>query len=256
MNTTTESQTPDRPASGQGAPAYAEVPHSHYDLFVGVFVALLLLSGITAAKLFEGPVVPLVSDLFYGGGPLIFDGGAFLFPFVYIIGDILAEVYGWRRARRAIVLGFAMLGLAAVTYQVVALTTPVEGFEVWDQALAPVLRITLAGLAAFLVGSLLNATIVVRMKRRMRERNVALRLILSTIVGQFVDTLIFCTIAFAGTIGLLEFVNYTVTGFVYKTLLEILLVPVTVAIIAWLKRREPTYRRADEPTSPAAARAA
>ena len=65
-----------------------------------IFVALLILSGVTAAKLFYGPTVPVLSDVFYGGGPLIFDGGAFLFPFVYIIGDILAEVYGWRRARR------------------------------------------------------------------------------------------------------------------------------------------------------------
>lgn len=218
------------------------MPASHYDLFVGVFVALLILSGVTAAKLFYGPTVPVLSDLFYGGGPLIFDGGAFLFPFAYIIGDILAEVYGWRRARRAILLGFAMLVLAAATYTVVSWTTPVEGFEAWDQALAPMLRITVAGFVAFLVGSLLNATIVVRLKARMRERHVALRLVLSTVVGQFVDTLIFCLIAFAGTISLLELANYTATGFLYKTLVEILLVPVTLLVIRAVKRREPTYR--------------
>ena len=70
----------------------------------------------------------------------------------------------------------------------------------------------------------------------------AFRLILSTIVGQFFDTLIFCTIAFAGKISLLELVNYTVTGFAYKTLIEILIVPVTLLIIRALKKREPTYR--------------
>ncbi|MEW1964901.1 queuosine precursor transporter [Micrococcus sp. NPDC078436] len=241
MNTT-EHPTTDQPASGQGPASYAAVPHSYYDIFVGVFIALLILSGVTAAKLFYGPTVPILSDVFYEGGPLIFDGGAFLFPFVYIIGDILAEVYGWRRARRAILTGFAMLVLAAATYTVVSWTTPVEGFEVWDQALSPMLRITIAGFVAFLVGSLLNATIVVRLKERMRERHVAFRLILSTIVGQFFDTLIFCTIAFAGKISLLELVNYTVTGFAYKTLIEILIVPVTLLIIRALKKREPTYR--------------
>lgn len=240
MNTTTE--TTDRPASGQGTPQYAEVPHSHYDLFVGLFVGVLLLSGVTAAKLFYGPTIPIVSDLFYGGGPLIFDGGAFLFPLAYIVGDILAEVYGYRRARRAILIGFLMLIIAAVTYQVVALTTPVEGFEAWNQALAPTLRLTLAGLAGFFVGSLVNAKIVSRMKERMKERSVALRLILSTLVGQFLDTLIFCIIAFAGTITLAELANYTVTGYLYKSLVEILIVPLTLLIIRWLKRHEPTYR--------------
>ena len=192
----------------------------------------------------------------------LFDGGAFLFPFAYIVGDILAEVYGWRRARRAIVLGFTMLVLAALTYTVVSWTTPVEGFEVWDQALAPMLRITVAGVVAFLVGSLLNASIVVRLKERMKERHVAFRLILSTVVGQFFDTLIFCTIAYAGTISLLELANYTVTGFAYKTLVEILIVPVTLLVIRALKRREPTYRapgfeihRDDDPAlAPAASR--
>ena len=240
MTTTTEPT--DRPASGQGTPEYAEVPHSHYDLFVGIFVGLLLLSGVTAAKLFYGPTIPVFSDLFYGGGPLIFDGGAFLFPLAYIVGDILAEVYGYRRARRAIFIGFLMLIVAALTYQVVALTTPVKGFEAWNEALAPTLRLTLAGLAGFFVGSLVNANIVSRMKERMKERSVALRLILSTLVGEFLDTLVFCLVAFAGKISLAELANYTVTGYIYKCVVEILIVPLTLLIIRWLKRHEPTYR--------------
>lgn len=255
MSHPTESPSTDTPASGQGAPASAEVPHTHYDLFLALFVALLLLSGVTAAKLFYGPVVPGVSDLFSGGGPLIFDGGAFLFPLSYIVGDILAEVYGLRRARRAIAIGFAMLILAALTYQVVSLTTPVEGFEVWDQALAPTLRITLAGLVGFVAGSLLNATVVARMKARMAERSVALRLILSTLIGEFVDTLLFCVVAFAGTISLAELANYTITGYVYKCLVEIVIVPLTLLVIRWLKRHEPTYRPASAPAPTTAATA-
>ena len=253
MTTTTEPT--DRPASGQGTPEYAEVPHSHYDLFVGIFVGLLLLSGVTAAKLFYGPTIPVFSDLFYGGGPLIFDGGAFLFPLAYIVGDILAEVYGYRRARRAIFIGFLMLIVAALTYQVVALTTPVKGFEAWNEALAPTLRLTLAGLAGFFVGSLVNANIVSRMKERMKERSVALRLILSTLVGEFLDTLVFCLVAFAGKISLAELANYTVTGYIYKCVVEILIVPLTLLIIRWLKRHEPTYRY-EEPTERSTATAA
>lgn len=241
MNTS-PSPTTDEPAPGQGVPAYAEVPKTYYDIFVGVFVALLILSGVTAAKLFYGPTVPILSDLFYGGGRLIFDGGAFLFPLSYVVGDILTEVYGLTRARRAILLGFVLLILAAVTYNIVARTTPVEGFEAWNTVLAPVTRITIAGLAGFLVGSLLNATIVARLKARMSESHVAFRLIASTLVGEFFDTLIFCVIAFAGTISVAALVNYTLTGYLYKTLIEILMVPLTLRIIVWLKRREPTYR--------------
>ncbi|MDY6054704.1 queuosine precursor transporter [Micrococcus sp.] len=255
MHTHPEHSSPDRPASGQGTPAYAEVPHSYYDIFVAVFVALILLSGVTAAKLFYGPYIPGFSELFAGGERLIFDGGAFLFPLSYIIGDILAEVYGFRRARRAILVGFALLGLAALTYWVVSLTTPVEGFEVWDQALAPAPRIALAGLAGFVVGSLVNATIVARMKARMAERSVALRLILSTLVGQLLDTVIFCVIAFGGVVTLAELFNYTATGYIYKCLVEILIVPVTLLVIRWLKRVEPTYRPvlSPEPTTAATA---
>ncbi|HET9127467.1 MAG TPA: VUT family protein, partial [Propionibacteriaceae bacterium] len=100
---------------------YATGPASYYDLIVALFVSLLLISGVTAAKLFEGPRIPLLSTWFSGGGRLIFDGGAFLFPLSYVVDDVLTEVYGWRRAKRAIWTGFAMMLLAAVTYRIVAL---------------------------------------------------------------------------------------------------------------------------------------
>ncbi|MEL4504476.1 queuosine precursor transporter [Luteococcus sp. H138] len=229
--------TPEAPTA-----KYAEVPRSYYDIVVAVFVGLLLISGVTATKLFEGPRIPLVSDWFHGGGPLIFDGGAFLFPLSYVVGDIMTEVYGWRRAKRAIWTGFAMTFLAAVTYWVVSLTNPVPGFEAWDGVLAPVTRITIAGLVGYLAGQFLNSIVVVRMKARSQDRRVAVRLITSTLAGEFFDTLIFCTIAFAGTISLNELTNYTVTGYVYKCLVEVCVVPVTLQIIKRLKRAEPTYR--------------
>jgi len=237
---TTDSQNPADAEPRQG-PQYARVPRSYYDVVVAVFVGLLLVSGVSATKLFQGPRVPLVSDWFYGGGPLIFDGGAFLFPLSYVVGDIMTEVYGWQRARRAIWVGFAMTFLAAVTYRVVAWTTPVEGFETWGQVLAPMTRIAVAGLAGYLAGNLLNSYVLVRLKARMAEERVALRLVVSTLVGELVDTLLFCTIAFAGTISLADLGNYTLTGYVYKCLVEVCVVPVTLLVIRRLKRIEPTY---------------
>ncbi|WP_420175191.1 queuosine precursor transporter [Luteococcus sp. OSA5] len=232
--------TDDNPLSGRSA-HYAEVPRSYYDIVMAVFVGLLIISGVTATKLFQGPVVPVLSDWFHGGGPLIFDGGAFLFPLSYVVGDIMTEVYGWKRARRAIWTGFALTLLAAVTYRIVALTTPVPGFEAWNSVLAPATRIAVAGLAGYLAGNLLNSFVVVRLKARAGENNVAARLIGSTLVGELVDTVLFCTIAFAGTITMAELGNYTVTGYLYKCLVEICVVPITLRIIAWLKRVEPTY---------------
>lgn len=226
---------------------YAEIPVGYYDIIVALFVGLLIISNIGASKLFYGPHVPLLSSWFYGGGPLIFDGGAFLFPISYVVGDVLTEVYGWRRAKRAIWTGFAILFLAALTYRVVALTRPVQGFEAWDQVLAPVTRITIASLAGYLAGQLLNSQVVVRIKARMAERWVAFRLVLSTVIAEFVDTLIFCVISYAGTIGFSQLVNYTVTGYIYKCLVELAIVPISLQVIKRLKRIEPTYWAMHEP---------
>lgn len=223
-----------------GPVRFARPQRSYWDVVVAVFVALILISNVTASKLFYGPHVPGISDWFYGGGRLIFDGGAFLFPLSYVVGDIMTEVYGWR-ARRAIWLGFAMNFLMAVTFRVVAWTHPVEGFEAWNQVLSPITRLTIAGLAGYLCGEFLNSYVVVRMKQRHHERRVAARLVSSTLVAEFVDTALFCTIAYAGTISLTELTNYTVTGYVYKVLVELCVVPLSLACIRWLKRNEPTY---------------
>lgn len=223
-----------------GGATFARPQRSYWDIIVAVFVALILISNVTASKLFYGPHVPGFSDWFYGGGPLIFDGGAFLFPLSYVVGDIMTEVYGWR-AKRAIWLGFAMNFLMAITFKVVSWTHAMEGFEGWNQVLAPVTRLTIAGLAGYLCGEFLNSYVVVRMKRRHLEDKVAYRLVTSTVVAEFVDTAIFCTVAYAGTITLNELANYTVTGYVYKVCVELCVVPISMACIRWLKRHEPTY---------------
>jgi queuosine precursor transporter len=200
-------------------------------MIVGVFVALLLISNIGATKLIAF-------------GPLITDGGVFLFPLVYIIGDVLAEVYGWKAARRAIVLAFAMSILAATTFWVVQISPPAADYvnqEAFEAVLGFVPRIVLASVLGFLVGQLLNAYVLVWIKARTKGRRLWVRLLGSTAVGEFADTLVFCTVAFYGIITGTEFVIYVVFGYVYKTLVEVVLLPVTYAVIAWVKRREPTY---------------
>jgi uncharacterized integral membrane protein (TIGR00697 family) len=202
-----------------------------YPVIVGVFVGVLLISNIGATKLIAF-------------GPLITDGGAFLFPLAYIIGDVLSEVYGFKAARRAILVGFAMSVVAALTFWLVQISPPADGYEnqeAFEAVLGFVPRIVLASIAGYLVGQLLNAYVLVRIKERTKERALWLRLIGSTAVGELADTVVSCTIAFYGVITGAEFVTYVVVGYLYKTLLEVVLLPVTYPVIGWVKRREPTY---------------
>ena len=210
---------------------FAVTGSSLYPIIVGIFVALLLISNIGATKLISF-------------GPIITDGGAFLFPLTYIIGDVLSEVYGLKAARRAILLGFAMAVLAALTFWLVQVSPAADGYEnqaAFEAVLGFVPRIVLASICGYLVGQLLNAYVLVKIKERTKERKLWLRLIGSTVVGEFADTLVFCTIAFYGVITGAEFWNYVLVGYLYKTLLEVVLLPITYPTIRWVKRREPTY---------------
>ena len=210
---------------------FARTGSSLYPTIVGVFVGVLLISNVGATKLISF-------------GPIITDGGAFLFPLTYIIGDVLSEVYGLRAARRAILLGFVMSVLAALTFLLVQISPPADGYanqDAFEAVLGFVPRIVLASICGYLVGQLLNAYVLVKIKERTKEKALWLRLIGSTVVGEFADTLVFCTIAFYGIITGAEFWNYVLVGYLYKTLLEVVLLPVTYPVIGWVKRREPTY---------------
>lgn len=210
---------------------FAATSRSLYPVIVGVFVGLLLISNIGAVKLIEF-------------GPIITDGGVFLFPLVYIAGDILSEVYGFKAARKAIFIGFAMSILAALTFWLVQISPPAEAWdnqEAFESVLGFVPRIVLASVAGYLVGQLLNAWVLVKIKERTQEKALWLRLLGSTAVGEFADTIVFCTIAFYGVITGEEFLIYVAFGFAYKTLVEVVLLPVSYAVIGWVKRREPTY---------------
>lgn len=217
-----------------GRARYAAPDRSLYPVLVAVFVGLLLISNIGAVKLIAF-------------GPIITDGGAFLFPLVYVVGDILAEVYGLRAARKAILLGFAMAILAALTFWLVQLSPPADGWgnqEAFEAVLGFVPRIVLASVLGFLAGQLLNAWVLVRIKARTGEGSLWARLIGSTAVGELADTVVFCTVAFYGVITGAEFLAYVAVGYLYKTLLEVVLLPVTYPLIAWVKRREPSYAAA------------
>ncbi|MFC8047723.1 queuosine precursor transporter [Nocardia sp. NPDC057353] len=230
-----------RPVSD--AVAYAQAARGYYTPIVALFATTLIISNICATKGVEffagssltlGPIQLL---------PIVTDGAFFLFPLAYIVGDVLSEVYGFRATRRAVLYGFAALLLTVACFAI-AIRLPAAGFYEHQEAFRTVIgttpRLVLAGLAGYLVGQLLNSATLVLIKERTREKYLWARLIGSTVVGQFADTLIFCAIA-AGAIGIetwQQFVNYLVVGFLWKTLCEVLVLPITYRVIAFLKQRE------------------
>jgi uncharacterized integral membrane protein (TIGR00697 family) len=224
-------------SSSEHRVAFAADIRSLYPFVVAMFTGILLISNIGATKLISF-------------GPIITDGGAFLFPLVYVIGDIMSEVYGWKSAKRAIYLGFAMAVLASVTFYAVQISPAAPGWEnqgAFEAILGFVPRIVLASICGFLVGQLLNSYVLVQIKKRTNEKHLWARLIGSTIVGELADTVVFCTIAFYGIITGADFINYVVTGYAYKTLLEVVLLPITYPAIKWVKRHEPTYDFVETP---------
>ncbi|WP_134323300.1 queuosine precursor transporter [Cumulibacter soli] len=209
---------------------------SHYVTVVAVFCGLLLISNVAAVKPIEI-------------GSLIFDGGAILFPLTYVLGDVLAEVYGFRRAKRAIWIGFFLGAVASLCFFAVdSLPAPdwaAENAEAFSMALGFVPAIVLASLCGYLAGQLLNARVLVSMKRRSGENALWSRLLGSTLVGEFADTLIFCMIATAiGPFIWADFWNYFLVGYIFKCAVEVIMLPITYRVIAFMKAREPSYSSA------------
>jgi uncharacterized integral membrane protein (TIGR00697 family) len=227
----------EEPSSIRLAPAFAATGSKFYPTIAALFVALLLISNIAATKGIQF-------------GPIITDGGAFLFPLTYILGDVMAEVYGLKAANKVIITGFVAALLAAGIFQLVAISPPIAGDEwtasfgeAFSLVLGVVPQILLASVSGYLCGQLLNAFVLVRIKRRFGEKRLWVRLIGSTVVGEFADTLVFCSIA-ATAIGITsfgQFANYFVVGYIYKTLLEVVLLPITYPVIRAVKKREPSY---------------
>jgi hypothetical protein len=205
---------------------------------VAAFCGLLLISNVGATK----PIsLPLGLQLPVLGDHLVTDGGALLFPLTYVLGDVLAEVYGLRRARRAIGMGFALAALASLTFLLVSIAPPAPGWdqqEAWSAVLGFVPRIVAASLCGYLVGQLLNAYVLVWIRRRTGEGTLWARLLGSTVVGELADTALFCTIAFASILTPNDLLGYVVVGYLYKVAVEVACLPLTYAVIRALKRRE------------------
>lgn len=172
---------------------------------------------------------------------LTITGGLLIFPVSYIINDCIAEVWGFKKARLIIWSGFLM-NFFVVMMGHIAIWMPSADFWAGAEAfnfvfgMAP--RIVFASLSAFLVGSFLNAYVMSRMKLAYKGRRFSLRAVFSTIVGETADSIVFFPIAFGGLIDIRELAVMMLLQILLKTLYEILVLPVTMRVVKWIKEKE------------------
>jgi len=164
-----------------------------------------------------------------------------LFPITYIFGDVLTEVYGFKRSRLIIWTGFACNLLMAVIFMlVVALPYP----EFWEQqdAYAVVLgmtpRVVVASLVGYFLGEFTNSAVLSKLKLLTRGKWLFSRTIGSTIVGEGIDTVVFITIAFAGTVSSSVLLSMIAAQYIFKVVYEILVTPLTYLVVGWVKKKE------------------
>ena len=215
--------------------------YRYLDTITAIFVAVLLISNIaSAAKILDWGVSLL-------GLRLAFDAGTLLFPVSYIFGDVLTEVYGYRRSRKVIWTGFALSGLMALTFWLVghlpgeAEWETYAGQDAYQAILGGVSSggIIIASLVAYFAGEFSNSYVMAKMKIATRGRWLWSRTIASTLVGEGVDTALFVTIA--SLLGVFPWsiaVTLIVTNYIFKVGIEALMTPLTYRIVNGLKRAE------------------
>lgn len=195
-----------------------------YAILVGIFCAGLIISNIIASKTFEFFWITLPC-------------GVIIFPLIYIVNDVLAECYGFKKARRAIYLGFFMNLIAVICYNV-TMFLPAPAYFTGDGAfhtvLGSTLRLLVASFAAYLIGSLINAKLMVYLKGKY-ENKLFFRCISSTFAGEGMDALIFITIGFLGTMPVSALLTMIVAQALFKTAYEVVVYPLTRHVIHNLK---------------------
>jgi len=192
------------------------------------FVAVLQISNVASTKIVQ----------LFG---LTFDGGTLLFPLSYIFADILTEVYGFRKSRSAIWLGFISAAVMSAVFIIVGMlpAAPDWGNQAsYDAILGLTPMIVLGSLVAYFCGEFSNSYILAKMKVWTAGKHLWMRTIGSTLVGQGIDSILFILIAFGAVLPGSLLITLIVSNYIFKVAIEILFTPLTYKAIAFLKARE------------------
>ncbi len=202
-------------------------PSFRFTILVSLFCVILVISNIASTKMTQ-----------FAG--LTLDAGTILFPLSYIFGDIFAEVYGWKVSKKIILLGFAAIVLNALILAIVQYL-PVASFwefqSSYENILGLVPRITLGSIFGYLAGSFSNTWSLLWIRKLTGEKWLAVRTIGSTLIGQTADTMVFCTIAFLGTMGQIDLIHLALSNILFKVAVEALFTPVTYRVVKWMKKK-------------------
>jgi uncharacterized integral membrane protein (TIGR00697 family) len=201
--------------------------NNYFTVTATLFVAALLISNIAAQKL-----IPI--------GPFIFTGGVLLFPITFIFGDILTEVWSYKKTRLIVWTGFAAsFFMSAFMYLVVKLpAAPGWPFQhEFETTFSLVPRIVTASLLAYLCGEFLNSYVLSKFKLKYKEKKMGLRFVLSTLLGEAADTIIFATVALYGVIPNEILITTIWSGFLFKVIYEIIALPISMPLTKWMKKK-------------------
>jgi uncharacterized integral membrane protein (TIGR00697 family) len=215
-----------------------QVAPRYYDLLLAGFVAALICSNFIGPGKVAALDLPLIGAVAFGAGNIFF-------PITYIFGDILTEVYGFARARRAIWAGFGAMLFATLMANIV-IWLPASKDEPYNAILQPALetvfgastRIVAASILAYWVGDFVNSYVLAKLKVRTAGRFLWMRTIGSTVVGQGFDSLIFYPLAFGGTWQTDTLLVAMGVNWVFKVMVEVVMTPATYWVCAKLKRAE------------------
>jgi uncharacterized integral membrane protein (TIGR00697 family) len=202
--------------------------YRYFHVVAMIFVASLLIANVIAVKVITW-------------GPFSLPAGIIVFPVAYVFGDVLTEVYGFRRTRSVIWWGFACLAAMSFFFWLAAALPPAVFWN--DQAafsklfgLVP--RIAASSFVAYLIGEFLNSAVISRMKVATEGKHFWLRAVASTLVGEGADSVVFNFLAFSGVFPLKQVATIAVSGWILKSAYEVVALPLTYAIVGWLKRSE------------------
>ncbi len=203
--------------------------YSEIFLFISIlFITCILVSNILASKIIN----------IFG---ISMTGGVLVFPITYIIGDVLTEIYGYKKSKKIIIYGFTC-NLIMVILFYIAMKLPYPEYYLNQDAFVAVLsstpRLLLASFIGYLVGGLTNSYIMDYIKNNSKIKYLWFRTITSTIIGEFLDTSIFLIIGFIGTMKTNDLLFMIVCQSAAKTLYEIVLTPLTYKTIAYIKKKE------------------
>ena len=197
-------------------------------LIVAIFITCLITANITAVKLVA----------VFG---LVMPAGIVIFPISYICGDVLTEVYGYPQARRVIWLGFLCNLLTVIAIWLGQILPPAPFWkdqDAYEHILGYTPRLLVASFLAYLVGEFANAFVLAKLKIATQGRWLWTRTIGSTLVGQGLDSLMFVTLAFLGTIPLASMASVIITQWLVKTTYEAVVTPLTYGVVRFLKHQE------------------